>query len=106
MFDNIPLTKLCLEQGGYDWGVLAYAVGFGGYIFVVWFISRRGTINMYPEARSAGELVTSWLACCRSICDWFSSCYWRYQVGHHMPHAKASQENIVKQETIIKPNAS
>ena len=32
VFDNIPLTKLCLEQGGYDWGVLAYAVGFGGSI--------------------------------------------------------------------------
>ena len=30
VFDNIPLTKLCLEQGGYDWGMLAYAVGFGG----------------------------------------------------------------------------
>ena len=25
VFDNIPLTKLCLDQGGYDWGVLAYA---------------------------------------------------------------------------------
>lgn len=30
VFDNIPLTKLALQQGGYDWGVLAYAVGFGG----------------------------------------------------------------------------
>jgi hypothetical protein len=29
VFDNIPLTKLCLEQGGYDWGVLAYTVGSG-----------------------------------------------------------------------------
>ncbi|HEX7374137.1 MAG TPA: SLC13 family permease, partial [Steroidobacteraceae bacterium] len=26
VFDNIPLTKLALEQGGYDWGMLAYAV--------------------------------------------------------------------------------
>ena len=25
VFDNIPLTKLALEQGGYDWGMLAYA---------------------------------------------------------------------------------
>ncbi len=24
VFDNIPLTKLCLDQGGYDWGILAY----------------------------------------------------------------------------------
>ena len=30
VFNNIPLTKLCLQQGGYDWGLLAYAIGFGG----------------------------------------------------------------------------
>src|SRR5258706_307143 len=30
VFDNIPLTALALHQGGYDWGFLAYAVGFGG----------------------------------------------------------------------------
>ena len=30
VFDNIPLTALALKQGGYDWGFLAYAVGFGG----------------------------------------------------------------------------
>ena len=29
VFDNIPLTALALKQGGYDWGYLAYAVGFG-----------------------------------------------------------------------------
>lgn len=53
VFDNIPLTKLCLEQGGYDWGVLAYAVGFGGSM--LWFGSSAGVAlsNMYPEARSA-----------------------------------------------------
>ncbi|HNX42843.1 MAG TPA: SLC13 family permease, partial [Bacteroidales bacterium] len=40
VFDNIPLTKLCLEQGGYDWGVIAYAVGFGGSM--IWFGSSAG----------------------------------------------------------------
>jgi hypothetical protein len=30
VFDNIPLTALALNQGGYDWALLAYAVGFGG----------------------------------------------------------------------------
>src|SRR3954466_5131178 len=30
VFDNIPLTALALKQGGYDWGYLAYGVGFGG----------------------------------------------------------------------------
>jgi Na+/H+ antiporter NhaD/arsenite permease-like protein len=54
-FDNIPLTALALEQGGYDWGVLAYAVGFGGSM--LWFGSSAGVAisNMYPEARSTGR---------------------------------------------------
>jgi hypothetical protein len=30
VFDNIPLTALALKQGGYDWGFLAFTVGFGG----------------------------------------------------------------------------
>ena len=57
VFDNIPLTKLCLEQGGYDWGVLAYAVGFGGSM--LWFGSSAGVAlsNMYPQARSAVQWV-------------------------------------------------
>jgi Na+/H+ antiporter NhaD/arsenite permease-like protein len=54
-FDNIPLTALALKQGGYDWGVLAYAVGFGGSM--IWFGSSAGVAicNMYPEARSTGR---------------------------------------------------
>ncbi len=54
VFDNIPLTKLALEQGGYDWGVLAYAVGFGGSM--LWFGSSAGVAitNLFPEARSVG----------------------------------------------------
>jgi Na+/H+ antiporter NhaD/arsenite permease-like protein len=52
VFDNIPLTALALEQGGYDWGVLAYAVGFGGSM--IWFGSSAGVAlsNSYPESRS------------------------------------------------------
>jgi hypothetical protein len=54
VFDNIPLTSLALRQGGYDWGFLAYAVGFGGSI--IWFGSSAGVAlsNMFPEARSVG----------------------------------------------------
>ncbi len=54
VFDNIPLTALALKQGGYDWGFLAYAVGFGGSI--IWFGSSAGVAlaSMYPEARSVG----------------------------------------------------
>jgi Na+/H+ antiporter NhaD/arsenite permease-like protein len=40
VFDNIPLTALALKQGGYDWGYLAYAVGFGGSM--IWFGSSAG----------------------------------------------------------------
>jgi Na+/H+ antiporter NhaD/arsenite permease-like protein len=54
VFDNIPLTALALKQGGYDWGFLAYAVGFGGSM--IWFGSSAGVAlsNLYPEARSVG----------------------------------------------------
>lgn len=54
VFDNIPLTALALHQGGYDWGYLAYAVGFGGSM--IWFGSSAGVAlsNVYPEAKSVG----------------------------------------------------
>lgn len=57
VFDNIPLTALALKQGGYDWGYLAYAVGFGGSM--IWFGSSAGVAlaNMYPEAKSVGRWV-------------------------------------------------
>src|SRR5262249_10878895 len=57
VFDNIPLTALALNQGGYDWALLAYAVGFGGS--VVWFGSSAGVAvtNLFPEGRS----VVQWL---------------------------------------------
>jgi Na+/H+ antiporter NhaD/arsenite permease-like protein len=61
-FDNIPLTAMALAQGGYDWGVLAYAVGFGGSM--LWFGSSAGVAicGMYPEARSTGRwLGEGWL---------------------------------------------
>ena len=55
VFDNIPLTALELKQGGYDWGFLAYAVGFGGSM--IWFGSSAGVAlsNMFPEAKSVGQ---------------------------------------------------
>lgn len=54
VFDNIPLTKLALDQGGYDWGMLAYAVGFGGSM--IWFGSSAGVAisSIFPEAKSVG----------------------------------------------------
>ena len=57
VFDNIPLTALAIKQGGYDWGYLAYTVGFGGSM--IWFGSSAGVAlsNMYPEAKSVGNWV-------------------------------------------------
>jgi len=61
VFDNIPLTALALRQGGYDWGFLAYAVGFGGSM--VWFGSSAGVAlaSQFAEARSVKTwLVAGW----------------------------------------------
>jgi Na+/H+ antiporter NhaD/arsenite permease-like protein len=57
VFDNIPLTKLCLDQGHYDWGMLAYSVGFGGSM--VWFGSSAGVAitNKFPEGRDVIQWV-------------------------------------------------
>jgi len=57
VFDNIPLTALAIKQGGYDWGYLAYAVGFGGSM--IWFGSSAGVAltNMYPEGKSVIQWV-------------------------------------------------
>jgi Na+/H+ antiporter NhaD/arsenite permease-like protein len=64
VFDNIPLTKLALEQGSYDWGMLAYAVGFGGSM--IWFGSSAGVAitNKFPEGRSVARWLKSgwWIA--------------------------------------------
>jgi len=59
VFDNIPLTELAIKQGGYDWGMLAYAVGFGGSM--IWFGSSAGVAisNIFPEARSIGRWVAN-----------------------------------------------
>ena len=57
VFDNIPLTKLALQQGHFDWGMLAYTVGFGGSM--VWFGSSAGVAitNKFPEGRNVIEWV-------------------------------------------------
>jgi Na+/H+ antiporter NhaD/arsenite permease-like protein len=57
IFDNIPLTKLAIEQGGYDWGLLAFAVGYGGSM--LWFGSSAGVAiaGVFDEAKS----VAKWL---------------------------------------------
>ncbi len=51
VFDNIPLTALALFQGKYDWGLLAFTVGYGGSM--IWFGSSAGVAicNRFPEAK-------------------------------------------------------
>lgn len=55
VFDNIPLTKLALEQGGYDWDALTYAVGFDSSL--LWFGSSADVAvsNLFPESRSVAQ---------------------------------------------------
>jgi Na+/H+ antiporter NhaD/arsenite permease-like protein len=72
VFDNIPLTALALKQGGYDWGFLAYAVGFGGSM--IWFGSSAGVAiaNLFPEARSVGAwLKAGWHIALAYVCGFF-----------------------------------
>ena len=72
VFDNIPLTALTLVQGGYDWGFIAYAVGFGGSM--IWFGSSAGVAlsSMYPEARNAGQyLKKGWYVTAAYIIGFF-----------------------------------
>ena len=53
-FYIIPHTAFSLNQGGYYWVFLAYAVGFSCSMF--WFGSSAGVAlsNIYPEAKSVG----------------------------------------------------
>ena len=91
VFDNIPLTALALRQGGYDWGVLAYAVGFGGSM--LWFGSSAGVAlsNMYPEARSAVQWVKhGWhvpVAYVAGFAVLMAVLGWHPDAGHKMPAA-------------------
>ncbi len=57
VFDNIPLTKMALDQVSYDSALLAYSVGLGGSM--VWFGSSAGVAvsGLFPKARS----VMKWL---------------------------------------------
>jgi len=101
VFDNIPLTKLCLEQGGYDWGVLAYTVGFGGSM--IWFGSSAGVAlsNMFPEMRSVTEYVKKgWFVIVAYIVGFFIMLG---LVGWH-PHAPHRKDKkAIQTEQIIVP---
>ncbi len=93
VFDNIPLTKLALQQGGYDWGVLAYAVGFGGSM--VWFGSSAGVAisNIFPEAKSVGLwLRHGWHIAIAYVIGFFAM-LWIMGWEPHEPHREGSSKS-------------
>lgn len=89
VFDNIPLTALALQQGGYDWGLLAYSVGFGGSM--IWFGSSAGVAmsNLYPEAKSVVRWVRhSWYMPIAFVAAFFIALAvqgWKPDPGHKSP---------------------
>jgi hypothetical protein len=94
VFDNIPLTALALKQGGYDWGYIAYAVGFGGSM--IWFGSSAGVAvsNMYPEAKNAiAWLRGGWHVAVAYVVGFFVMLAiqgWVPQPKHHAPDILAA----------------
>ncbi len=103
VFDNIPLTKLCLEQGGYDWGILAYTVGFGGSM--IWFGSSAGVAlsNIFPEMRSVVNYVKAgWFVIIAYVISFFimlAIVGW----NPHAPHKEA--KNVIHTEESVSPAA-
>jgi Na+/H+ antiporter NhaD/arsenite permease-like protein len=100
VFDNIPLTKLCLEQGGYDWGVLAYSVGFGGSM--LWFGSSAGVAlsNLFPEMRSVVDYVKKgWFVIVAYIIGFFIM----LGIAGWHPHTPHNKENkaVQSEQTVI-----
>lgn len=104
VFDNIPLTALALRQGGFDWGFLAYAVGFGGSM--LWFGSSAGVAlsNMYPEAKSAAQwLRHGWhvaLAYVVGFMVMLAVLGWHPDAGHKKPATPAATETSASSSTL------
>ena len=108
VFDNIPLTALALKQGGYDWGMLAYAVGFGGSM--IWFGSSAGVAlsNMYPEAKSVGRwLRHGWhvaLAYVVGFAVMYTVLGWHPDQGHKKSAASVRVESVAPTSTTPPPS--
>lgn len=97
VFDNIPLTNLCLNQGGYDWGVLAYAVGFGGSM--IWFGSSAGVAlsNKFPQIRSVVQYVKHGWHVILAYIVGFAIMILVVGWHPHAPHRKSHQEQLKQQ---------
>jgi Na+/H+ antiporter NhaD/arsenite permease-like protein len=100
VFDNIPLTALALKQGGYDWGFLAYAVGFGGSM--MWFGSSAGVAvsNLFPEAKSVAQwLRHGWMVPVGYVVGFFAMLA---ILGWH-PHEKHKEAGIAAPPAAVAP---
>jgi Na+/H+ antiporter NhaD/arsenite permease-like protein len=93
MGGSLPLTKLALQQGGYDWGLLAYAVGFGGSM--LWFGSSAGVAlaALYPQIRSVGAwLRDGWHVAAAYLLGFFAMLWllgWQPAPASHQPVQEA-----------------
>jgi Na+/H+ antiporter NhaD/arsenite permease-like protein len=107
VFDNIPLTALALKQGGYDWGFLAYAVGFGGSM--IWFGSSAGVAlsNLFPEAKSAGRwLVNGWHVALGYVVGFFVMLVvmgWHPHEKHKATEPGAAPASAIAQPVAVPP---
>jgi Na+/H+ antiporter NhaD/arsenite permease-like protein len=88
VFDNIPLTKLTLVQGGYDWGFAAYCVGCGGSM--IWFGSSAGVAlcNTFSEARSVFAWVRHGWHVSLAYALGFFAMWWILGWHPHAPHKR------------------
>lgn len=88
VFDNIPLTKLALDQGGYDWAFAAYAISGGGSM--VWFGSSAGVAlcNIFPDARDVVQWVRhGWHVILGYVLGFFAM-LWILGWNPHEPHKR------------------
>jgi Na+/H+ antiporter NhaD/arsenite permease-like protein len=103
VFDNIPLTALAIKQGGYDWGMLAYTVGYGGSM--IWFGSSAGVAisNMYPEAKSAGRwLRHGWHVTVAYVVGFLClllTLGWQPHEAHKVPHGETPAAAVAAPQT-------
>lgn len=89
VFDNIPLTKLALDQGGYDWAFAAYAISCGGSM--VWFGSSAGVAlcNIFPEGRDVVQWVRRGWHVILAYFIGFFVMLWILGWNPHEPHKQA-----------------
>jgi Na+/H+ antiporter NhaD/arsenite permease-like protein len=97
VFDNIPLTALALHQGGYDWGFVAFAVGFGGSM--IWFGSSAGVAlsSQFPESRSVFAWIKGgWHVALAYVIGFF---FMLSVIGWHPdePHRTAQRADVPQQ---------